>query len=258
MSLVKSGFAPVNGLQMYYEIHGSGKPLVLIHGGGSTILSWAKLLPTLAQSRQVIALETQAHGRTKDIDRDFTFEQDADDIAALLRHLNIAKADIFGFSNGGQIAMQVGIHHPGCTNKLIIASIGYKREGFQPWFWPMMKDADFSGMPQFLKDEFLRVNPNETDLLKMHIRDATRMQNLKSWSDDLIRSIKAKTLVVAGDSDVITPEHAVEIHRLIANSRLAILPDGHGSYMTETKLPGSNLRLHEAVINIVTDFLDQE
>src|SRR5690242_20456530 len=111
---MKSGYAPTGSLQLYYEIHGEGKtPLLLIHGGGSTIgTSFSKLLPLLKKNRQVIAVEMQAHGHTEDIDRDLTFEQDADDIAALLQHLQIQKADILGFSNGGSTTLQVAVRHP--------------------------------------------------------------------------------------------------------------------------------------------------
>src|SRR3954462_2198218 len=122
-----AGYAPVNGLKMYYEIHGSGKPLVLIHGGGSTIKStFSTILPELSKTHQVIAVELQAHGHTLDIDRPMTFEQDADDVAALLKQLNIPKADIMGFSNGGTTALQVAIRHPEVVNKLILASACYK------------------------------------------------------------------------------------------------------------------------------------
>ena len=124
----KHGYAPVNGLKMYYEIHGDARaetpPLVLLHGGGSTIeTTFGKILPALAKSRQVIAFEQQGHGRTADIaDRPFTFEQSADDAAALLEHLKIEKADFFGFSNGGNIALQIAIRHPKLVRKLVVAS----------------------------------------------------------------------------------------------------------------------------------------
>jgi len=110
-------------LKMYYEIHGSGRPLVLLHGGGSTIEStFGRILPDLAKAHQVIAVELQAHGHTKDIDRPLSFERDADDVAALLKQLNIDKAEIMGFSNGGTTALQIAIRHPGLVNKLVLAS----------------------------------------------------------------------------------------------------------------------------------------
>src|SRR5262249_15534415 len=123
-------YANVNGIKMYYEIHGEGKPLVLIHGGGSTIESnYGYILPLFAQHYKVIAVELQAHGHTSDRDAPETFEQDADDVAALLKQLDISKANILGFSNGGSTTMQIAIRHPGLVNKIVIASGAYKREG---------------------------------------------------------------------------------------------------------------------------------
>jgi pimeloyl-ACP methyl ester carboxylesterase len=257
MTPLKYGYAPVNGLQMYYEIYGSGKPVVLIHGGGSTIESnWSRIIPLLSQSRQVIAVEMQAHGRTKDIDRELTFEQDADDIAALIKHLNLTKADMFGFSNGGQTTMQVAIRHPHVVNRAVIASIGYKREGFQSWFWPVMKDASFETMPQGLKDAFLKVNPDVKQLHKSYLRDVARMNAFQSWSEDAIKSIKSPCFIMTGDNDVITPEHAVHMFRIIPNSRLAIFPGGHGDYLGEATTGNTDTALHQAVVGMVLDFLD--
>src|SRR5436190_12043234 len=129
-------YANVNGLKMYYEIHGKGFPLVLIHGGGSTIeTTFGRVLPLLAKTHQVIAVELQAHGHTADIDRPLSFEQDADDVAELLKQLNIKKADIFGFSNGASTTLQIAIRHPALVNKIVVASTFYKKDGAQPWFW---------------------------------------------------------------------------------------------------------------------------
>src|SRR5690349_14156777 len=123
-------YADVNGLKMYYEIHGTGFPLVLIHGGGSTLeTTFGRILPELAKANQVIAVEMQAHGHTRDIDRPMTFEQDADDIAVLLKQLHIQKANIFGFSNGASTTLQVAIRHPQLVNKIIVASTMYNKAG---------------------------------------------------------------------------------------------------------------------------------
>src|SRR3954447_18902677 len=132
----KNGYSDVNGLQMYYEVHGEGKPLVLIHGGGSTIqTSFSKVIPLLSQNRQIIAVELQAHGRTNDRDTYLTFEQDADDVVTLLNNLNITKADILGFSNGGHTAIEIALRHPHIVNKLILCSAFYKRSEVAPQFW---------------------------------------------------------------------------------------------------------------------------
>src|SRR4051795_11105035 len=119
----KSGYSNVNGLKMYYEIYGQGKPLVLIHGGGSTIqTTFGRVIPQLAKKRKVIAVELQAHGRTNDRNADLSFEQDADDVATLLKNLHIAQADFFGFSNGGTTTIQLVLRHPDLVRKIILGS----------------------------------------------------------------------------------------------------------------------------------------
>src|SRR3954466_4932097 len=131
-------YANVNGLKMYYEVHGSGFPLVLIHGGGSTIgTTFGRILPALAKTHKVIAVEMQAHGHTADIDRPLSFEQDADDGAELLQYLHIGKADVFGFSNGASTTLQFAIRHANLTNRIVVASTFYKKAGAAEWFWPM-------------------------------------------------------------------------------------------------------------------------
>jgi pimeloyl-ACP methyl ester carboxylesterase len=172
-----SGHAPVNGINMYYEVHGreDGIPLVLLHGGGSTIdVTFSRVLPVFAASRRVIAVEEQGHGRTTDRDAPVAFESSADDVAVLLRHLRVAEADILGFSNGASVALQLAIRYPQLVRKLVFASAMTKREGAHPQFWEFMKKADFSNMPQPLKDAFLRVNPDQQKLRTMHDKDAAR------------------------------------------------------------------------------------
>lgn len=258
MTPKKSGFAPVNGLQMYYEIYGNGNPMILIHGGGSTIQSnWDQMIPFLSRTREVIAVEMQAHGRTADINRDFTFEQDADDIAVLLKYLKIPMADIFGFSNGGQTTLQVAIRHPALARRIVVASSGFTREGFQPWFWPAMNNPKVENMPPKLKEAFFKVNPDNDAFLKMFWRDANRMIAFRDWSADLITSIKSPALIMAGDRDVVTVEHTTEIYRLIQGSRLTIFPAGHGDYLGEYSTGNMDSILHETVANMVLTFLDE-
>src|SRR5688572_16771428 len=130
---VQTGYAPVNGLEMYYEIHGTGKPLIVIHGAYMTIEAMGAIIPRLAESRQVIAVELQGHGRTGDIaDRPLSYEALADDIDALMAHLNIETADIFGYSLGGGVALQVALRHPDRVNKLILVSSSYNSQGWYP------------------------------------------------------------------------------------------------------------------------------
>src|SRR6478609_2540682 len=186
-----SGYASVNGLKMYYEIHGTGAPLVLIHGGGSTIqTTFGRVLYDFAKTHKVIAVEMQAHGHTADIDRALSFEHDADDIAALLKHLNVDKADIFGFSNGASTTLQLAIRHPELVNKIIVASTFYKKAGAPSWFWDMMSKPTFEGMPQAYKDAFLKINPDSNALHRMYERDMARMQTFQDISDEQMKSIK--------------------------------------------------------------------
>lgn len=249
-------YADVNGIKMYYEMHGSGTPLVLIHGGGSTITTnFSRILPTLAKTHKVIAVELQAHGRTSDRDAPESFTQDAADVAELLKQLKIPKADILGFSNGGQTALEMGIKHADSVRKLVIASAFYKKSGVPPWFWTMFNEPKFSDMPQIYKDEFLRLRNDPDALLNMFKKDAARMNDFKDWSDDAIRSIKAPAMVVIGDRDLPTPEHAAEMARLLPNGRLAILPGTHGSYMGEAMSPDPKSRIPELFAAMIDEFL---
>ena len=254
----KSGYAQVNGLRMYYELHGAGgTPLVLIHGGGSTIgTNFSRVLPMLSRNRRVIAVEVQAHGHTRDIDRPFTFEQDADDVAALLDSLHVPKADILGFSNGGTTALQIAIRHPGKVNRLVIASSNYKRDGMQAGFWDFMEKGTYADMPQPYKDAYLKINPSQAGVHAMHERDAKRMLAFKDIPDASIRGIQAPTLVVVGDRDVIRPEHALELSRTLPHARLCILPGTHGSYLGEVMTPTVSDRRVAIFASLVTEFLD--
>ena len=222
-------YAPVNGLQLYYEVHGVARagqpPLVLLHGGGSTIdTSFAKLLPALARGRQVIAFDQQGHGRTADVDRPFSFEQSADDAAALLTHLGVARADLLGFSNGASIALQVAIRHPRLVRKLVVASVMFRRDGLAPGFWEGMAHASLQSMPAELREAYLKVAPHPENLQSFHDKSVRRMLEFRDWPPELLRGITAPTLVMNGDADVIRPEHAVELFRLLPHAQLAVLP----------------------------------
>lgn len=256
---LESGHAPVNGIDMYYEAHGrrDGVPLVLLHGGGSTIdVTFSRVIPVFAGSRRVIAVEEQGHGRTTDRNQPVTFEASADDVAGLLRHLKIDKADILGFSNGASVALQVAIRHPHLVRKLIFASAVTKKDGAHPQLWEFMDKADFSNMPQQLKDAFLRVNPDMQKLKTMHDKDAERMRSFKDVPDDLVRSVRAPTLIVLGDQDIVKLEHAVELTRLIPGARLLILPAGHGDYLGEAVMTQKETRHPELTARLIEEFLD--
>ena len=255
----QTGFAPVNGLQMYYEIRGEGIPLVLIHGGGSTIqTTFGKILSMLAEKYKVVAVEIQAHGHTKDRDVAETFEQDADDVAALLNFLKIPKAHIMGFSNGGNTTMQIAIRHPNLVNKLVIISALYKREGMIKGFFDGMKDANLANMPSHLKEAYLAIEGNDSSgLQRMFDRDKTRMLEFKDWKDEDLMLIKAPAMIIVGDKDVVTTEHAVAMSRKISNSELLILPGTHGSFIGEGLSMKDTSKIPELTVKVIDEFLNK-
>ena len=183
--LEQSGYSTVNGIRMYYEIRGQGEPLVLIHGGGSTIeTTFGRVIGRLAKDHKVIAMDLQAHGRTGDRNAPESFEQDADDVAQLLKNLHIDKADFFGFSNGATTAVQIAIRHPEMVTKLVLGSPLCKRNGVPPQFWDFMKHASLANMPVELKEAYLKDSPNEKGLQNMHDKDAEKLWNRdyeKGW-----------------------------------------------------------------------------
>jgi pimeloyl-ACP methyl ester carboxylesterase len=249
-------YANVNGIRMYYELHGSGPPLVLIHGGGSTIQSsFGAIIPMLARKHRIIAVELQAHGRTSDRSAPESFEQDADDVAELLRQLGIPKADILGFSNGGSTALQIAVRHPDRVNTLIPIAAIYRRDGMQSGFWTSMKKATFADMPQVYKDAFLSVTPDRAKLVNMFNRDRQRMLAFRGWSPDAMRRISAPALVVVGDRDVVRAEHAVEMVRLLPHGRLVILPGVHGEMLGELMTRRAGSRAPEMFTAILEEFL---
>jgi pimeloyl-ACP methyl ester carboxylesterase len=250
--------APVNGILMYYEVDGpaGGTPLVLLHGGGSTIdVTFGRILPFLARHRRVIAVEEQGHGRTTDRDQPVRFDTSADDVDALLGHLGIGQADLFGFSNGASVALQGAIRHPERVRKLVFASSMTKHAGARPEFWEFMRKADFSVMPQPLKEAFLKVNPDPQKLRAMHDKDLERMRHFPDVPDQDVRSVRASTLILIGDRDLVTPEHAVELSRLIPQSRLMILPGMHGEYLGELITAPKDSRMPEWTAGLVEEFL---
>jgi len=252
-----AGYLLVNGLHMYYEIHGEGNPLVLIHGGGSTLrTSFGQVLPLFAKNRKVIAVELRGHGHTEDVDGPVTFEQDADDVAGLLKQLKIEKADFFGFSNGANTAMQIAIRHPEIVRELIVGSGFYKREGLPPAFWNAMNNGKPEDIPQVYKDAYIKVAPDPKKVLVMSRKDMNRMLTFKDWKDEDIQSIKAPTMILIGDHDVITPEHAVKMYRLLQHGSLTILPGAHGEYMGEVLVAKKGSNLPGATVSIINEFLD--
>ena len=234
----QTGYASVNGLRMYYEIHGTGQPLVLIHGAFSAIgTSFGAVLPELAKTRQVIGFEMQAHGHTADIDRPMSLEQMADDTAAAIRQLGFDQVDVFGYSMGAAVALHLVIRHPDVVRKLVLASSSFNMSGIHPGLMEGlgdMKPEMMFGSPWH--EEYLRIAPNPDGFAALFAKKTQMDRGIQDIPAEAIQAITAPTLIIIGDSDLIRPEHAVEMFRLLGggvfgdspaglpNSQLAILP----------------------------------
>ena len=242
----QTGYAPVNGLEMYYEIHGRGEPLVLLHSAFYTIAMWGPFLASLAETHQVIAVEFQGHGHTADIDRPFSYEQLADDVAALMAHLGIAQADVVGHSIGADTALQVAIRHPDRVRKLVPISGKYRYDGEYPELLAgiqQMTPDIFAGTPYVDAYRSTAPNPEGFPLLVEKLKAFFVKEY--AWPDEDLRSIAAPTLLMIGDSDTVRPEHEMQLFRLLGGgvagdltglpkSQLAILPGTtHGTIVVE-------------------------
>jgi pimeloyl-ACP methyl ester carboxylesterase len=224
----KGAYAPINGLDLYYEVHGDGPPLVLLHGGLMTIdLSFGRLVPVLARQHRVIGVELQGHGHTGDIDRPMRLETLADDVAALLDHVGIDRADVFGFSLGGLVALTMGLEHPERVGKLVIASVDHRpsHDEFEKPDDPdvmkrMPTEADFQAM----RETYARVAPNPDDFEAVAEKTSSMVHSLTGWSDDELRTIRAPTLVLVGDTDFTPLANAVAMFEVLRDAQLAVLP----------------------------------
>jgi len=256
-----TGYASVNGLKMYYEIHGTGQPLVLLHGAFSAIgTSFGQLLPGLAQTRQVIAFELQAHGRTADIDRPLSPEGMADDVAAALQQLGIEQADIGGYSMGSDVALYVAIRHPQVVRKLVLVSASYNRDGIHPGLLEgtgEMKAEMMHGTPWH--EEYMRIAPHPENFAALFAKNAQMDKGLRDLSAEAIQALKMPTLLIIGDSDLVRPEHAVEMFRLLGGGVFGDMPPGLPASQLAI-LPGTS---HVSVVSradllllILTAFLD--
>ncbi len=236
---MEHGYAPVNGVRMYYEIHGNGTgtPLVLLHGSLSAIgTSFGQLLPGLAEGRRVIAVEMQAHGRTADIDRPLRVAHLADDVAALLRHLGVQRADLLGYSLGAGVALRVALDHPELVGKLVLVSVTYTKDGFHPGLLEgigNLQPEHLAGSP--FEQEYRDLAPDPAGFATLVAKTKDLDADLPDLTPDEVRGLRAPVLLVLGDSDIIRPEHAVEFFRLLGGgvpgdmaglpaSRLAVLP----------------------------------
>jgi pimeloyl-ACP methyl ester carboxylesterase len=217
-------YANVNGLKMYYEIHGTGKPLVLLHGA----FGWANVYPALAKDRQQIAVELQGHGHTADIDRPLTIEQMADDVATLLRQLKIERADVFGYSMGGNVALGLAIRHPDVVHRVAINGSHFAptEEAYEPESFKQFKSLPADFAPPLLKGPYDKVAPDPKQWPALVAKVKKMGLEWKGFTREQMKSIKAPVLITLGDRDGVKPEHAVEMFRLVPNARLALFPGG--------------------------------
>ncbi len=216
-SAPQSGYAPVNGLRMYYENHGSGTtPLVLLHGGLFNIdLQFGELLPSLAATRHVIAADFQGHGRTDDIDRPLTCADLASDVVGLLQHLDVPRADVFGFSVGGGVALHLAVRHPELVRKVIVSSVSFQPDGDRPENTEAVGEMTvdmIAGTP--MEQDYRAKSPHPDGLQSLLDKLSTFDHGFTGWSDDDIRGIAAPTLLTVGDCDAVRLEHAVRFLQL--------------------------------------------
>ena len=239
----------VNGMQMYYEVSGAGDPLVVLHGAYMNIPTMGAIVPLLAKTHKVYALEFQGHGRTTDIDRPITYQNLADDVAAFMDAVGLAKADVFGYSMGSGAALQLAIRHPGKVNKLVAASVAYDVKGWQPAFTamiPTMTPEMLANTP--MPAEYKKLAPDPNGFPELARKLIQLEKEPMAWEAD-VRKLKTPVLVIAGDADVATLEHTVSLFRMLGGgemgdmgkplsaSRLAVLPaTSHTAVITQSDL----------------------
>jgi pimeloyl-ACP methyl ester carboxylesterase len=242
-------YADVNGMKMYYEVAGTGDPIIVLHGAYMDIPSMGDIIPVLAKTHTVYAIEMQGHGRTNDIARPITYPNLADDVAAFMEKVGLEKADVFGYSMGGGAGIQLAIRHPEKVNKLIVASCAYDAEGWQREFRefiPKMTVDMFVNMP--LAGEYRKLAPNPDGFPALVEKLIALEKEPMAWGDD-VKNIKIPVLLIVGDADAVTLEHAVSFFHLLgggvmgdmgkplAESRLAVLPaTAHTAIITQTDL----------------------
>jgi pimeloyl-ACP methyl ester carboxylesterase len=262
----QTGYVDVDGLEMYYEVHGTASgeqpPLVLLPGGLTTIgLVFGQIIPALAEARQVIAVELEGHGHTALTDRPLSYEQMADDTAAVLQELGVTQADFFGYSLGGGVAMQIAIRHPDLVRKLVIASAAFRTDGWYPEILSAMgamnPEAAAAMEATPLYEAYVSVAPNPDDWPTLVTKTGELTTSEYDWSAD-VAEIAAPTLLIFGDADSVRPEHIVELLELLgggvvgdlgqtANVQLAVLPNtAHSAVLLQTDL----------LLAVIVPFLD--
>ncbi len=253
----ESGYKQVNGINIYYEIYGEGKPLVLLHGGGSSgLFDFEQVIKRMIKQFQLITIDLQNHGKSGHRIVPQTFEQDAKDVIALLEQLDIDKASFWGFSNGATTALHIAYLFTHKVEKIIAASGVTKRRGMIDGFFDGMNLATIDNMPVYLKENFLKLNPDSKKLQNMFDKDSQRMIHFIDWTDDMLQSIQLPVFFISGDKDVMKAEHVSEMHSLVAGSYLMILPAGHGTYMMADGNGNADTCLIDFTVSQVEKFLN--
>jgi len=256
-------YAEVNGLHLHYEIHGAGQPLILLHGGLGSTSMFGDVLPLLADDRQVIAVDLQAHGRTADIDRPLRYELMGDDIAALIVHLGLAKTDLMGYSLGGGVALRAAIQHPELVRKLVIVSTPFSQDGWYPEIVASMAQMN-GAAAEFMKDspmvqEYARVAPRPEDFPVLLDKIGDMLRHDYDWSDD-VAALKMPTLLVFGDADSIPPAYCARFFELLGGGKTDGGWDGSGMSSARLAiLPGAthyNIFFSPLLVSTVRPFLD--
>jgi pimeloyl-ACP methyl ester carboxylesterase len=263
--MTTTGYAAINGLNLYYEIHGeehAGTPLVLIHGGMSAIgTSFEKLIPGLSAQRRLIAFDFQAHGRTADIDRPLRMDLLATDTAALLQQLGVEQADILGYSIGSGVAVEVVRQFPNLVRRLMLVSVTYNTAGLHPGLLEgieMMQPEHMAGTS--FEQEYNAIAPRPQDFPVLIDKVKTLDKEFTGWSADTIRAIQSPTLLVIGDSDIVQPEHAVEMFRMLGGG---VMGDMAGLPRCQLAiLPGTThitvVHRAEWLVPMIGEFLDRQ
>ncbi len=259
----KTGYAQVNGLNLYYEIHGAGRPLVLLHGGLGSIEMFGPNLQTLANTRQVIAVDLQAHGHTADIDRPLSYEAMGDDIAALITQLGLRRADVMGYSLGAGVALRTAVQHPDVVRTLVVVSTPFKRDGWYPEIRAAMQQITAATATQMLPSaiykHYARVAPNPSDWPALVGKIGDLLRRDYDWSTG-VAAITAPTLIVFGDADAVRPAHVVAIFELLGGGKKDAGWDGSSmSTARLAMLPGLthyNIASSPTLAATVTPFLD--
>jgi pimeloyl-ACP methyl ester carboxylesterase len=262
-TLVKSGYAPVNGIEMYYEVYGQGQPLVLVHGALTTIDMERGIIDDLAKSRQVIAVELQGHGRTRDTDRTMSFELFADDVYALMQQVGVKQADVMGYSMGGGVAEQLAIRHPESVRKLVVMSAAMRRDGWYPEIVSAITTISAAAAPYMMDTPMYQgykavaPNPDAFPLLLDHLGEMFRKDY--DWTADVAK-IKAPALVIAGDADAVRADHIVQLFATLGGTKV-----DHGSFQAPVSqlmiMPGTDhiqviLERNNVIVPAVSKFLD--